>query len=305
MTVCPCCGSKLEADLQREGCSECGARAVGPPLSRPVRELPYYGRSLLVGALGGLLLVAFLAYTLAALFGQTTVSFRFWSLVSAAETAAWQLKWVALPAAVIVAWAGSALTAGIRRNPGRFAGGRIARAGVASAALVAVMITTFIGVTIPERIRQGSRGHDAAFYAQGYTIQRALLEYRSRFGTLPATLDELKVLPDADGSIAEALRGVDSSAYSPGADLAALPKKKAPSLRGSALRNASLRSTDDQHVGGLSFNRYELRLPGRDKKLGTEDDWTVRDGLISKPVVPEERATAVAGAAAEAAARKP
>jgi hypothetical protein len=122
------------------------------------------------------------------------------------------------------------------------------------------------------------------------------LDYRARYGTLPAALDELRRLPDADGSIAAALAGIDSTAYSPGAELAALPKKKSRSLRGSALRNASLRSTDDAPEGGLSFTRYELRLPGPDNKLGTEDDWSMRDGLIVKPVEPDKQQPPQAGA---------
>ena len=47
---------------------------------------------------------------------------------------------------------------------------------------------------------------------------------------------------------------------------------------------------DDEPDGNLSFTKYELRLPGPDKKLGTEDDWTMRDGLIVKPVDTEEQA---------------
>lgn len=294
MTVCPCCGSKFEGDLQRDGCADCGARAVGPPLSKPARELPFYGRALFVGVMGGLTLLTFLISTAFALFEKTPVSLRFWSVVSAAETAAWRLKWIALPVTILTLWTGSIICASIRRNPKRFAGSRLAHGGLTASALVAVMIATFIGITIPERLRQRERGNEAATYAQGYAIQRALLEYRTRFGTLPATLDELKeglkVIPDPDGSMASALKDVDASAYNPGADLAALPKKKPRSLRGSALRDATLRSTDDTPNGGLSFTKYEMRLPGFDKKLGTDDDWTIRDGVIIKPVESEEQA---------------
>jgi hypothetical protein len=294
LTVCPCCGFKFEGDLQRDGCKACGARAVGPPLSKPARELPFYGRALFVGATGGIILVIFLISTIVALFESTPVSLRFWSVVSAAETAAWRLKWIVLPLTFLTIWAGSLICASIRRNPKRFAGRRIAHTGLSAATLVAVMIATFIGITIPERLRQHQRGNEAATYAQGYTIQRALLEYRSRFGTLPATLDELrdglKVIPDKDGSIAAALSGLDANAYSSGAEVASIPKKKPRSLRGAALRDATLRSTDDAPGGGISFTKYELHLPGQDKKLGTEDDWTIRDGVIIKPVEADEQA---------------
>jgi hypothetical protein len=303
LTVCPCCGFKFEGDLERDGCEACGARAVGPPLSKPARELPFYGRALFVGATGGIILVTFLISTIYALFENTPVSLRFWSVVSAAETAAWRLKWIALPVVILMIWAGSLICASIRRNPKRFAGSRIAHTGLSVTALVAVMIATFIGITIPERLRQHQRGNEAATFAQGYTIQRALLEYRSRFGTLPATLDELrdglKVIPDKDGSIAAALSGLDANAYSPGAEMASIPKKKPRPLRGSALRDATFRSTDDAPGGGLSFTKYELRLPGQDKKLGTEDDWTIRDGVIIKPVETDDQAQSAD------AARKP
>lgn len=287
MTVCPCCGFKFDGDLSL-GCDSCGARSVGPPLARPLNELPTYGRSLFVGVTGGLLLLTFLISTLIALFERSTVSLRFWSLMGAAETAAWRLKWIMLPASLIALWVAHLLCKGIRRNPKRFIAQRLAHGGLASAALVAVMMVTFIGITIPARVKQSQLASEASIYAQGYTIQRAFLEYRSRFGSLPTTLDDLRALPDKDGSIAAALSNMDGSAYSPGADLAALPKKKERSLRGTALRNASMRSTDDEPDGGLSFTKYELRLPGPDKKLGTEDDWTMRDGLIVKPVIEAE-----------------
>jgi hypothetical protein len=53
-----------------------------------------------------------------------------------------------------------------------------------------------------------------------------------------------------------------------------------------------LRSTDDVPGGGLSFTRYELRLPGPDNKIGTEDDWAMRDGLITKPVEADKQQAA-------------
>ena len=288
MTVCPCCGFKFEGDLQQDGCASCGARAVGPALSRPVNELPSYGRALLVGVMGGIMLVTFLVTTIVALFERSPVSFGFWSIMGAAETAAWRLKWIAIPATMIALWISSLICRSIRRNPKRFMWGRLAQSGLWASITVAVMIATLIGITVPERLRQRELRDEAAIYAQGYTIQRALLDYRARYGTLPDTLDELRRLPDADNSIAKALVGIGASAYSPGADLAALPKKKSRSLRGSALRNVSLRSTDDASEGGLSFTRYEMRLPGQDNKLGTEDDWTMRDGVIIKPVKTED-----------------
>jgi type II secretory pathway pseudopilin PulG len=297
LTVCPCCGFKFEGDLQIDGCASCGARAVGPALSRPIRELPSYGRSLLVGVMGGIMLITFLVTTIIALFERAPVSLGFWSIMGAAETAAWRLKWIAIPVSIIALWAGSLICRSIRRNPKRFTWSRVAHSGLSAVIVVVVLIVTLIGITVPDRLRQRELREEAAIYAQGYTIQRAFLDYRARYGTLPATLDELRSLPDPDNSIAAALAGIKDSAYSPGADLAALPKKKSRSLRGSALRNASLRSTDDAPAGGFSFTKYEMRLPGPDSKLGTEDDWTMRDGLIIKPIKAEEQTEATLPAA--------
>ncbi|HYE64819.1 MAG TPA: hypothetical protein VD966_04510 [Pyrinomonadaceae bacterium] len=284
MTVCPCCGCKFEGDL-RAGCVACGARAVGEPLAAPEHELPAYGRALLVGAMGLLLLVAFFVSTLIALFESAPLSLQFWSLVAAAQTAAWRLKWIALPGTLIALWGGSMLYSSMSQAPARFAGQTIARGGLTASALVAVMMLTFIGVTVPERLRQRRRGIEAGFYAQGWTIKRALLEYRARYGTFPASLDDLRErLPDADGSIAAALAGIDSNAYKPSADLAALPKLKPRTQKGAALRRVSLTPTTvDALDEGISFTNYEVRMPGEDKVLGTNDDWTIRDGIITKP----------------------
>lgn len=296
MTVCPCCGFKFEGDLQRDGCESCGARAVGPPLSTSTPELPFYGRALFVGALGSILLITFLVNILVTLFERAPGSLDFSFVISAAETAAWHLKWVVLPVTMIAIWAGSLICASIRRNRKRFAGSRIAHCGLMASVLVALMVATFICTSIPERLRQRQLGLAAADYAQAYTLHRAFLEYRTLYGTYPATTDDVwgalasKAIPDPDGSIAAALVGIDTNAYSPGADLASLPKKKPRSLHGSALRNASLRSTDDAPDGGLTFTKYELRLPGPDKKMGTEDDLILRDGIIIKPVASEQQA---------------
>ena len=264
----------------------CGARSVGPPLARPEHMLPSYGHSLLVTACGALLLATFLASTAFALYEQDRFSLAFWSVVAAAETAAWKLKFLALPFALASVWMSVAICRTLRREPLRFIGTRLAHAGLASSALVALMMLTFIGVTVPERLRQRQRGIDAGIYAEGYTIQRALLEYRARFGTYPTDMKDLRErLPDPDGRLANALDAVDTRGYTPRADLAsALPKTKTRSRRPAVIRRAALDgNTDDSSDEKVSFTNYELRLPGEDKILNTEDDWLMRDGVILKP----------------------
>lgn len=292
MTVCPCCGCKFEGDL-REGCVSCGAQAVGEPLARPEIELPSYGRALLISTVGLLLLFAFGFSTLFALFEQSRFSIGFWPLVSAAETAAWRLKWTALPFALVSLWAGWLIYASIRHERARFMGQDTARCGLAAMAVVVVMIATFIGITVPERLRQRERGIQAGSEAQGYTLQRAFLEYRARYKTYPTTMKDLQDgLPDADGSIAVALSNIDPNSYKPSANLADASAGKPERLRGVAIRRASLNSrTDDSVNERFSFTNYEVRLPGADKTPNTDDDWLMRDGVFVKPTKSGQAAT--------------
>lgn len=305
MTICPCCGFKFEGTLS-QGCASCGARSVGEALPKPEHELPSYGRSLLLAVTGSLIVLVFMTQTIMALVklapsATTTLALSSvlpldrWSWVAAAETAAWRLKWIAIPVTIVVLWSSLKIYRSMLKSPGRFCGLGYAKAGVMASALVPVLIAVLIGVTVPERLRQRQDGLQAAANALGYRVDRALVEYSTRYGTLPAELKDLRRLRDADGSIAAALSYLDSSAYKPSADLAALPKQKSRTLRGAVIRNASLDTTTDDLPGeGLSFTNYDLSLPGADKLMGTEDDLIVRDGVIKKaselvPVRPDNR----------------
>lgn len=285
MTICPCCGFRFEGDLYH-GCVGCGARAVGEPLARPEYELPSYGRALLVGVIGALSLLVFLAAMLMSLLGRTPLAFDFQALVSAAESAAWQLKWLGVPAAMLAIWLSWRICASIRQAPARFMGSRLAHGGLAASMMFAVLIATFIGSTVPERFRQHQRGVEATYRARLYTHNRAFMEYRARFGTFPADVSDLRNLPDPDGSIADLIKRSEQVSYKPWTELAAtqpLPAKP-QRLRGGALQPAALNAgSDDTQGEGVPFTNYELRLPGEDKILGTEDDWLMRDGMI-RPV---------------------
>ncbi|MBA3805563.1 MAG: hypothetical protein H0X14_07620 [Acidobacteria bacterium] len=284
MTVCPCCGGKFEGNLL-DGCALCGARAVGEPLARPEIELPAYGRGVLIGAIGVLLLLSFTLSTIIALFEQTQLTIGFWAVVSAAETAAWRLKWTVLPFSILALWGGWLLYASIRRERVRFAGHDLARCGLSACMLVIVMIATFIGLTVPERLRQRQRGFEAASQAQRYTMERALMEYRERYKTYPTSVKDLQDgLPDPYGSIATALSNIDPSTYQPRANLADASAGKGRRLRGAAIRRASTSSaTDDTGNEKISFTNYEMKLPGPDKIPNTDDDWLLRDGVVIEP----------------------
>jgi hypothetical protein len=125
---------------------------------------------------------------------------------------------------------------------------------------------------------------DAAYKGYYHTFEAALLEYHARYQTLPAdTRDLQERIPDPHGTLAEALRHIDPRGYRPSADFAAVAAQKAPSLRGAAIRKASLSSaTDDTPPGGLAFTTYELQLPGEDEILGTEDDWIASNGILKR-----------------------
>lgn len=287
MTICPCCGFRFEGDLQK-GCSACGARAVGDPLPRPERELPAYGRALLLVAVGVLLALGLFVETLIALAQHPPLSFSFrslfWSSIAAAETAAWRLKWISIPITLVVLWGGRRIYQSMLQTPDRFIGIRQARRGLMAAALVSLTVAALIGVTVPARLRQRRMRIEAGINAQAYTFARAQLEYRDLHGTFAAEINDLRELPDPDGSIAAALANIDSAAYKPTAELAeASPKQR--TLPGAVLRNAALTSPAEEPPimgGGLAVTNYDLRLPGEDKIPFTDDDLILRDGVLIK-----------------------
>jgi hypothetical protein len=277
--ICPCCGYKFEGNLMA-GCDSCGARAVGPPLARPQHELPSFGRAFFVAVTGAIMLSVLAGFTISALLQNGPVSTSFWSMVGAAETAAWRLKWFALPVSIIALWAGTRLSRGIKAAPLRFAGHRMARAGLMTSAIVTLAIATLIGVTLPERWQQHRDSVEAGIKTNLYTFQRAQLEYQQLYGTFSGDSNDLKKgLPDPDGSIAAALAEIDPLGYTPTTEVAV--KAKPGAIRSTVFRNVS-QITDDSIHQAVSFTNYKLRFPGEDKILGNQDDWIMRDGAIVK-----------------------
>jgi type II secretory pathway pseudopilin PulG len=280
LIICPACGSSVEVELS-VGCPSCGARAVGPPLAKPEHQLISYGPAMVASTGGFVILAALLASIILTWMISKGASLRIGTIVNAGEIAAWQLKWIALPVAMIVVWGGMRLVRTIKDAPATFGGLRIARAGFTSAMVAIALVAVLIGITVPERLRRHQWALEAAENAHAYTLNRALLEYRELHGTLPPQEDlinQLKTLPDPDGAIAEALNFVDANGYQASTVVAAAAPKTKALAKGAALRNASLNTTPDPP--SVSFTNYELRLPGADKKLDTPDDLIVRDGLI-------------------------
>ncbi len=297
MIICPSCGANFEGDLC-VGCPSCGARAVGPPLAKAEHELRSYGRALGAAASGALMFAAFVGSVIVALVQYKlrfwTILFRLPTIVSAGEVAAWRLKWLLVPAAIVALWSGRLLIRSIKNSSTRFGGLRLARAGFVVSVAVTVLIATLIGITIPERLRQRQDAIEAAIHARGYALHLALLKYRELHGTLPTPDDfsrELRTLPDPDGSIADALRYVDASGYQATSVQASAAKRKPLALRGGALRNASVESANAE-TPGVSFTIYELRLPSEHRLLSADDDFVMRDGLITKASDPPPASSA-------------
>lgn len=266
-----------------DGCAACGALPVGPPLARPERELPSYGYAFASVAAGLLLVAALLAAFVTSLLKFETLDFEPHMLLRAAERAAWRLKWTALPFSLVAVWATARFCRKVGREPSRFAGLRLVRAGFGATATVAAAIALLIGVTIPERLEQRELGLRAAENAQLYASAQVLSEYHKRFGSLPATTADLRKLDDPSCTFAPVIALMDTGEYKPETDLASLapPRSKgSKAVRPARVRNVSARSTDDLPDSNLSLTNYELVLPGRDKILGTEDDLRIRDGLI-------------------------
>lgn len=293
MTICPCCGFKSDAELTA-GCAACGARPVGEALPKPEHELPSYGRALVLSVTGTLFVLVFLTQTFAALSQFSArgaksnlallsmIPFDPLSWLAAGEIAAWRLKWAVIPLTIFVLWFSRKLYRSISDSPDRFCGLRYARRGLFASAAVPVVILVLIAVTVPERLRARQLGIEAGLNAQAYRIDRAFVEYRDKFGGVPDNMSDLSSLPDDDNTLAAALRNLDLSTYRPSAELAAVPKQKPQTLRGAAIRNASINGADEAITERLSFTNYELPLPGPDKQLGTEDDLILRDGVIYK-----------------------
>jgi type II secretory pathway pseudopilin PulG len=293
VTICPCCGERLAGELG-EGCGACGARPVGPPLARPERELPGYGHAFAVCAAGLLMLLAFVVATAAALVGFEDVTPDWETLLRAAETAAWRLKWTALPAGFVLTGVCAWLRARMRREPACFVGHRHARAGLVTTALVALLLAALVGVTVPERVRLRELARRAAENAVLYETDLALARYRKRFGTYPASLSDLRRLEDPDGSVARLLATIAPGEYRPEADVASIGagRAKARGRRRVSALPARASGADDATDAGLSLTSYELSLPGRDHVLGTDDDLHIRDGRITDaPRTPASPAT--------------
>jgi hypothetical protein len=232
---------------------------------------------------GGLVVLIFLVQTLAAMFQRGSGWTEFWVWVGAAETAAWRLKWISLPAMFLVLWFGGKIYRSIRNQPQRFCGLTYARSGLVASATIAFLIALLIGVTVPARLEQRKLAQEATIRARYYTIEAALTEYRQRYHTYPADFKDLRNrIPDTYGTLAEALNQLDSEGYHPYGDFAVVGAERSRDLRGAAVRPASFTPREDIQPSAITFTRFELRMPGEDKILGNEDDWIGRDGVLRR-----------------------
>lgn len=285
--ICPCCGHKFEGSLF-EGCPQCESRAIGEPLSRPEFQLPSFGRSVFLGAIGGLLLIVFFISTLVAHFERIDDGFGFWSVLSSMEVAAWRLKWVAIPLSILSVWSGLKICKGIRLQPQQFMWRRLAQMGFAASVLFAFLTVTCIGITVPERLRKRQHGFEAQQKAKLYLIDKTFFAYRQQFGTLPTSPSDLKNLPDPDGSIALIISFLEEqSTYKPTTDLAKLePLAKTPTIRNASLTSSTDISTSDK----VEYTNYEVRIAGNDGIYGNEDDFIIRDGVVlnAEPLSPNQ-----------------
>jgi hypothetical protein len=244
---------------------------------------------------GSLLVLTFLTQTIIAMVQRSAKAVTspvalasmfpldFWSWMAAAETAAWRLKWMMIPVSLLVLFAGRRLYRSVQDAPERFCGQRYARRGYLASATVPLLVLVLIGITVPARLQHRQDSLQAAANIQGLTFSRAIFEYSVKYQRVPNDLNDLRQLPDADGSIAAALNSIDSgtsvNAYRPYAEVAA--KEQPRTLRGAVIRNASINTGPDEPLSeGISFTNYELHLPGADKVNGTDDDLIVRDGLV-------------------------
>lgn len=284
MIICPSCGSGVSVDLCL-GCPACGARAVGPPLARPEHELPSFGQSALAFAIGAVMFLVFIGLVLAAFLENKPAHFGFWPMVTAGEIAAWRVKWEILFSSLIGLCVAGRIIRTISQNPQRFIGLLPAQIGLGGVIAVTLMVAGLIGITVPERLRQRQYSIEAAISARGHTIDRALLQYRDLHGTFPTDPDNyinaLKSLPDADGSIGEALRFADPNGYTATTTVAVAATKSKPVVgRGTALRGGNPGASLEP--AAVPFTSYTLRLPSEHRWFGSDDNYIMQDGVIKK-----------------------
>jgi hypothetical protein len=286
LIICPCCGAKAHADANTQPCAGCGALSVGPPLARPEFELPSYGLTAAVAGAGLIVAATFAASTAFALFERKPFSLDLWNVMAAAETSAWRLRWALLPLSIAAFVGGARALMHVSREPSRHAGVRCALGGLTTSAMVAVAMLALIGVTVPARLNQRDLAAEAARNAEAYDAVKALLEYQQQYGTLPTSAEELKKLPDPDGTMARAARMISAGRYEPESTIASLPaaaKSRGRRSTNVTVRPVSLRAGAEEPQGEpLSFTNYTLRLAGEDRKLGTADDLLIRDGMIMR-----------------------
>ncbi|HEX5875838.1 MAG TPA: hypothetical protein VFY60_14420, partial [Pyrinomonadaceae bacterium] len=235
------------------GCKQCGARAVGEPLPKPAHTLPSYGRSLVLTASGAFVVLVFLVQTTMA-YLQRSEAFGFWPIVAAAETAAWQLKWISIPVFLVAAVLGTKLYSSIRLQPERFCGLQHARGGLVASLTVTLLIALLIGVTVPERLRHRQFAKESTIRAEWYAFERAMFEYKLKYQSYPADYkDLLERMPDPDGTLAN----LNPTGYTPSADVAVVTtENKSRPLRVAVIRNASIAPTEDTTPAGLAFTNY-------------------------------------------------
>jgi hypothetical protein len=281
LIICPSCGSGITVDLCL-GCPSCGARAIGPPLAQAEHQLPSFGRSALAFTIGVAMFLTFAGLLIAVLVENKSTSLGFWTIVTAGEIAAWRVKWEVLFISIIGLWVSAKIVRSISRNPSRFIGLLPSQIGLAGVLVVIFLMVGLIGITVPERLHQRQLAIEAGQSARLHTLHRALLEYRDLHGTFPTDqekyVEALRTVPDADGSIAEALRFVDPNGYTATTTLASNPKSKPLVARGVALRNVSMPATPEP--AGIPFTSYTLTLPSEHRWFSADEDLVMQDGMI-------------------------
>lgn len=290
LTICSCCGERFSGN-PHDGCSACGARAVGPPLTPPANRLPALGRAAFAFMTGAVLLLALIGGTLVELVSGTKLGFKFWTIVAAAETIAWRAKLTLLPAAILSSYLGLRYVLRQRVAAGEpLPGGRsFARSGVLMSASVACLTLILIGVTIPERLRQREIARQAEIDSLRYMTHALMLRHQNLFGTLPTDITDLRNLPDADAEVSFVLANFNADSYKPSSVQAVARAPRIRGRRSSAASTARVRpvayrgNTNDATTSGLTFTNYDLVWAGEDKLLGTEDDRIIRDGEFIKP----------------------
>jgi len=102
--------------------------------------------------------LTFFAGTFLAWIERGVLKLEFWTVMEAAETASWRLKFTAIPVCIFALWGGGLIYRHMTRARHKYAGFESRKPAWRLRFLVTVLIGTTIGITVPARLERRDEG---------------------------------------------------------------------------------------------------------------------------------------------------